>query len=301
MCRDEEFPTVPNKQIDREVKSLVISCTNKQKGFAWKGEIRAVETHRNKCPLEIVQCEYHNVGCKSKMCRKDLKEHNRLKVEEHLALNTLKLNNLERLVYRLVVNEMSDTSEDDEHWSMQLHSLATITAASGDQVCPVIVEMPGFAAVKKNEERWFSESFFTHNKGYRMCLCVDTDDLEDDNDSSDDGSDDDSTSSSSHLSVLLFLMKGPHDDAGLTWPLKGEFEVKLLNQVSDSDHHSETVYFDDDTPSEATYRVMDDDQATKGFGDDEFISRKDFYNASSSCQYIKNDKIYFQVTFEISD
>ena len=105
--------------------------------------------HRNKCPLEMVQCEYHNVGCKSKMCRKDLKQHNRLKVEEHLALNTLKLNNLERLVYRLVVNEISGTSEDDEHWSMQLHSLATITAASGDQVCPVIVEMPGFAAVKK--------------------------------------------------------------------------------------------------------------------------------------------------------
>ena len=97
-----------------------------------------------------------------------------------------------------------------------------------------------------------------------MCLCVDADDLEDDNDSSDDGSDDDSSSSSSHLSILLFLMKGPHDDAGLTWPLKGEFEVKLLNQVSDSDHHSETVYFDDDTPSEATYRVMDDYQATKG-------------------------------------
>ena len=53
-------------------------------------------------------------------------------------------------------------------------------------------------------------------------------------------------------------MKGPHDD-GLTWPLRGEFEVKLLNQVSDGDHHSETVDFDDDTPSEAIYRVMDDD------------------------------------------
>ena len=305
MCRDEEFPTVPNKQIDREVKSLMVSCTNKQKGCAWKGEIRAVESHTSSCPLETVRCEYYNVGCKAKMCRKDLKQHNKLKVEEHLALNTLKLNNLERLVYRLVHNEMR-TSEDDEYWSMQLHSLATITAASGDQVCPVIVKMPGFAAVKNNKERWFSESFFTRNKGYRMCLCVDTGDLDDDNDSSDDGSDDDdnddSTSSSSHLSILLFLMKGPHDD-GLTWPLKGGFKVTLLNQVNDAAHHSETVTFDDDTPSEATYRVMDDDRATEGFGDEEFISHEDFYATSYSSlwQYVKNDNVYFQVTFENSD
>ena len=302
MCRDEEFPTVPNKQIDREVKSLIVACTNKQKGCAWKGEIRAVEAHKTKCTLETVHCQYHNVGCKAKMCRKDLKQHNKLKVEEHLALNTLKLNNLECLVYRLFVGDISSrsTSEDDEYWCMQLHSLATITATSGDQVCPVIVEMSGFAAVKKNEERWFSESFFTHNKGYKMCLCVDTSDFGDDNDSSDDGSDDDdSSSSSSQLSVSLFLMKGPHDDV-LTWPLRREFEVKLLNQVSDSDHHSETIYFDDDTPTGAIYRVMDDDRATEGFGDEEFISHEDFYD-TTSCQYIKNDNIYFQVTFEISD
>ena len=88
--------------------------------------------------------------------------------------------------------------------------------------------MLGFAAAKKNKERWFSESFFTHNKTYKMCLCVDTGNLEDNNDSSND----DDSSSSSHLSVSLSLMKGPHDD-GLTWPLRGEFKVKLLNQVRD--------------------------------------------------------------------
>ena len=123
------------------------------------------------------QCEYCNVGCKSKMCRKDLKQHKKLKVEQHLDLSYLKLNNLECLVYWLAVNDVSGTSEDNEYWCMQLRLLATITASSGDQVCPVIIEMLGFAAVKKNEEQWFSESFFTHNKGYKMCLCVDTDDL----------------------------------------------------------------------------------------------------------------------------
>ena len=196
---------------------------------------------------------------------------------------------------------MNDTSEDDEYWCMQLCSLAAITASSGDQVCPVIIEMPGFAKVKKNKEQWFNESFFTHNKGYKMCLCVDTDDFGDDNDSSDDGSDNSSSSNSSHLSVSLFLMKGPHDD-GLTWPLRGSFEIKLLNQVSDTTHHSEIVNFDHETSTGATYRVMDDDRATEGFGDDEFISHEDFYatHYSSLWQCIINDTVYFQVTFENS-
>ena len=32
ICRDEEFVTFPNKQLDREVKSLHVMCTNKDRG-----------------------------------------------------------------------------------------------------------------------------------------------------------------------------------------------------------------------------------------------------------------------------
>ena len=42
---------------------------------------------------------------------------------------------------------------------------------------------------------------------------------------------------------------------------------------------------------------MDDDRADEGFGDDEFISHNDFYDTTLSCRYIKNDNIFFQVTF----
>ena len=72
MCRDEEFPTVPNKQIDREVKSIKVFCINKAKGCSWKGEIRAIEGHKKTCLLKTVPCDYHNVGCKNKIFRKDL-------------------------------------------------------------------------------------------------------------------------------------------------------------------------------------------------------------------------------------
>ena len=35
--------------------------------------------------IEIVQCQYHNVGCKAKMARKDLVKHDE-KTNEHLLL-----------------------------------------------------------------------------------------------------------------------------------------------------------------------------------------------------------------------
>ena len=38
------------------------------------------------------------------------------------------------------------------------------------------------------------------------------------------------------MAVYMCLMKGTHDDK-LVWTLRGTFEIKLLNQISDSEHH----------------------------------------------------------------
>ena len=55
-------------------------------------------------------------------------------------------------------------------------------------------------------------------------------------------------------------MKGPYDKE-LTWPLREKFEVKLLNQISDCEHHSCTVHYrdEDDDDNECVDRVTDSD------------------------------------------
>ena len=46
-----------------------------------------MEAHRKECPLEMIQCEYHNVGCEERMMRKDLEQHNNNKMtRKHLSL-----------------------------------------------------------------------------------------------------------------------------------------------------------------------------------------------------------------------
>ena len=269
MCRNGEFPGVLNLQIEREVKQLTIYCTNGEAGCTWEGEIRELLTHKVICPYEIVHCQYHEIGCEEKIYRKDLMEHNKMKTEEHLALSVTKLRGLEHLMYQFMLGNPIGGD-----WLMQLSRLSMMTATSGSQVCPVIVKVPEFTNKSSDAVDWYSNSFYSHEKGYKMCLNVCAAGHGD--------------GKGTHLSTFLYLMKGPHDDE-LTWPLMGRFEIKLLNQVGNSQHLIKTLdYF--------ASRVTDREKAIKGQGWPQFISTKDFHKATSARQYLKDDCIFLQVS-----
>ena len=70
--------------------------------------------------------------------------------------------------------------------------------ATFKHVCPVTIKMTKYKDKKEIAQQWYSDPFYTHNKGYKMCLNVDAA-------GNGDGK-------GTHLSVFLFLMKGPHDD-----------------------------------------------------------------------------------------
>ena len=92
---------------------------------------------------------------------------------------------------------------------------------------------------KKKEEdiEWYSEPFYIHHQGYKMCLNVYPASWAD--------------AMGSHLSVELYLMKGSNDHQ-LRWSIQGQCEVKLLNQINSSEHHYGVgVYYDD-----GHYRVI---------------------------------------------
>ena len=76
---------------------------------------------------------------------------------------------------------------------------------------------------KSDKISWYSDSFYTHHKGYKMCLYIRA-----------------AGYSGDYLLVQLCLMKGPYDDQ-LRWPLQGHCEVKLLNQISNSASFREWV------------------------------------------------------------
>ena len=67
-----------------ECSKFPLSCPNNCKVGTVLRE--NMEAHRVECPLEMIQCEYYEMGCKDSMARKDEVKHNKEEVENHLSL-----------------------------------------------------------------------------------------------------------------------------------------------------------------------------------------------------------------------
>jgi len=367
LCRTEPFAIFPNKLSDREIRSLHVMCTNKERGCEWQGELNNInnhlgnssgcryedvkcsnkcgmmlqrqhltshtetecpcrkfdckycqgtgeyqfiegehkeqcpklplpcpnkcevgsvpredmDAHRKECPLEIVQCEYHNVGCEEKITQIRKREHEQQQMEEHLSLTKRRLTDTQQeladtklqlsksveLMNALMVTlhqatgQASPTSAASAvsvaQWWVKLTAMATMFK-SGDQACPVVINISEFSKKKRENTAWYSGPFYTHTKGYKICLLIYPS-----------GQD---YAEGTHISVFLCLMKGSHDDE-LTWPLSGKFEVKLLNQISDCEHYSMVWLYDGHTSDSSAGRVVDGDIG-RGSGYFQFISKK---------------------------
>ena len=45
-----------------------------------------MEAHRKECPLEMIQCEYHSVGCDTRMLRMNKQVREEENTKQHLML-----------------------------------------------------------------------------------------------------------------------------------------------------------------------------------------------------------------------
>ncbi|XP_065901655.1 TNF receptor-associated factor 4-like [Dysidea avara] len=252
------------------------------------GSLADLKAHRKECPLEMIQCEYYNVGCEERMMRKDLEKHCNAMVEVHLSLKLSYTENqlanarkqicaLETIIaYQLQRPGTVTSGTTESRW---LIKLVEIIYKTGNQVCPVILKILDFSERKQMMACWNSNSFYSHNKGYKICVSIYT--------AGKGGGE------GTHLSVFLCLLKGSHDDE-LTWPLRGKFQIILLNQTSDCEHHSVTIIYNQHVPAKYVARVDSDDKYI-GWGQAKFISHEDLCKVTPTRQYIKDDSVYFQI------
>ncbi|XP_065902010.1 TNF receptor-associated factor 4-like [Dysidea avara] len=260
-----------------------------------------MEAHKKDCPLEMVQCQYHNVGCEERMMRKRKRNHEEENMEEHLLMTKLKLsqtmhklaaneiklcctenrvNNLEVMLHHFINStESSNKLTSSAQWSFHLNAVA-VRDTEVIHICPVIMKIPILSENKKRVV-WCSDPFYSHSSGYKLCLYVYFTGI--------------GPGKGTRLSVSLRLMKGSHDDE-LTWPLRGKFEVKLLNQISDCEHCSETMNYDEVDDDDATNRATDRVMASSGCGFYQFISNEDLHKVTPTCQYLKYDSVFFQIS-----
>ena len=155
-----------------------------------------------------------------------------------------------------------------------------------NQVAPVTFVMPNFTEKMKSKNHWYSSPFLAFTEGYQMCLRVVPVGFY--------------SNEVTDVSVLLYLMKGPHDDKleqSGHWPLRGTFTIELLNQLNDSDHFIFTTSLYHYLCNKCSARVTDGDIAPKGWGSKYYISREAILHQNSK-QYFNNDALHFRISYE---
>ena len=146
----------------------------------------------------------------------------------------------------------------------------------GTPTPPVTFTMTNFDVRKKDDIEWFSPPFYTHHRGYKMCLSVDSNGRPN------------TEWHGTHVSVHICLKRGEFDD-DLKWPFRGDIEVRLIDQ-DEKRHYSLTIPYIDDTSDVNAGRVTKGNMARgRGFGD--FIPHNDLQP-----NYLKNNCLMFQIT-----
>ena len=78
------------------------------------------------------------------------------------------LKQINSLAMLMNVQLYPNTSDKDIR-SIQLDTMATVFK----YICPVTIKMTEFKDKKEIKIEWYSDPFYTHNKGYKMCFCID--------------------------------------------------------------------------------------------------------------------------------
>ena len=147
-------------------------------------------------------------------------------------------------------------------------------------VMPVLVMMQDFEEKRMNNERWCSPVLLTQKNGYHFRLKIDVN----------------GWSSGDAIAVVVSLVKGDNDDE-LSWPFEGVITVQVLNQISNSSHSKVKHFVFCDGGLECQ-QVIDETLPEFGCWCDRFISHRSLeYSPSRHCQYLKDDCLFFLVSY----
>ena len=283
--------------------SLPVPCPNE---CGASPKLGSLDNHvENECPLQLVDCAFKCAGCNERLPRKDIPDHITQSLALHMSLlATSHQQELKKLNGRISDLEMQleKATELQNQSAAEIAELRTtnqLLQENLDQaqeqaqnnmthmesqmaglhnhvgLVPFSFTMPDFEQKKSSNSTWYSPSFYTHPRGYKMCLRVEANGWRD--------------GRKSHVSVYLHMMQGEYDES-LKWPFRGNITVQLLNQVGDSGHHAKVIYFTDRADKFCQRLVSEDteERSPGGWGFHKFICHGDLLP-----KYLKDNSLTF--------
>ena len=296
--------TFNDKNTDRRVKNLQITCTNGS--CEWKGSLcdldnhrtgrgrkgceyepipcvlgcgvkivlgniysQNVEDHLQECPEQKVACPYSDLGCRVLSKRRLLDSHVEASKDHHLKLTMKRVSQLTRIIERSL-----DTSNE-----LSLTTPPWLCNSKLFPSMPWIIRLDDFAKKKVAGVDWTSDPFFTTARGYKLRLRF----LPGGH----------SQESENHISVFIVLQHGPNNDI-LSWPFDKTVKVTLLNQLEDGLHRVDAISFDN--AAKECSEINPGAQTARGWGNRAFLPHSKLDKSKSgNCQYLKNDCLFFKI------
>ena len=125
-CHDTGEHQFIEGQHKEECPKFPLPCPNKcEVGSVPREDMKA---HRKVCPLEMIQCEYHNVGCEVRMARKDIGKHKKEQMDDHIMMMHIKFTEMQQLLQPSFENQIlrakNDMSAEILETKIQLMSIA---------------------------------------------------------------------------------------------------------------------------------------------------------------------------------
>ena len=93
-----------------------------------------VEEHRKSCPLEVIQCDYHVIGCTAKMIRKELSKHKSEMMEEHLSLSVKSKSSDNEVMLAALQDTKGKLSEKFGHISKEMAAISKDLTTTKEQL-----------------------------------------------------------------------------------------------------------------------------------------------------------------------
>ena len=143
-------------------------------------------------------------------------------------------------------------------------------------------KMTDFEKTKATNAQWYSQPFYTHTRGYRMCIRVHANGI--------------GKGAGTHISVFLFLMRGIFDDE-LKWPFQGDITIELVNRLNPTSNLPNVLRFSLTSDLAIVGKVTSGPIAAVGWGWEKFKAHSKLdHNADKQTQHLKHDSLIFRIS-----
>ncbi|KAL9954676.1 hypothetical protein ACROYT_G042239 [Oculina patagonica] len=254
----EPHPECQMKDHTAECNKFPVSCPNSC-GRSFPRETIPNHT-KDDCPLTIVSCPYVEMGCETKVQRKQMESHLQSAVRLHLDLACLKLNGTQKKL-ETTTKLVKKFNTRMFIWKIDNFSEILRQAYTGEK--NTIESAPFYTDRTESYGYKLNVKLYPNGEG---------------------------SGENTHLSVYIVVMKGEHD-AILPWPFKKKVKLTLIDQQENPVKRKNITdqFIPDDDPE--CFARPTQEQSSTGYGFHEFITPEKLY----SRRYLVDDTLFLQV------